>query len=107
MGLIMESYSRFKLTEQIIDINGNETFGIMKKYDFLQRDKLDKDDIKKIFIEGTRVGRPDLIALDLYGSSIYYWVLMLFNNVVDPFGWPQNQTLIEAPSSSVVFTEIT
>jgi hypothetical protein len=33
--------------------------------------------------------RPDTIANKYYGSSSYDWVVLLFNDIVDPvFGWP-------------------
>jgi len=105
--LKMPSFSKFKLTDPILTIDNQETFGLMKKFRFLDRESLEEDEIEKIFIDGTRVGRPDLIALDLYESSIHFWILLMFNNVMDPFGWPKNQTVIEAPIRSVVFRELT
>lgn len=34
---------------------------------------------------------PDIVATKLYGSSEWYWLIMLFNNMTDPFrDWPRS-----------------
>ena len=30
-------------------------------------------------------GRPDLISNDVYGTSMYWWVICVANNITDPF----------------------
>lgn len=35
---------------------------------------------------------PDIVAYKLYGRPEYHWIIMLTNNIVDPFGeWPMSQ----------------
>ena len=34
---------------------------------------------------------PDIVASKLYGSSNWYWLIMLFNDMTDPFNdWPRD-----------------
>lgn len=36
--------------------------------------------------------RPEYLSYEIYGNTQYYWVLLMCNNVYDPFyGWVQNQ----------------
>lgn len=102
---LFKSTSRFKNTE-LISINGNIMPAMMKKFDFLQKDKLTDDQIVKIEINNDRAGRPDLISNDLYGTVLFKWILYLFNNVQNPFGWPKASTVIEAPTSAAVWREL-
>ena len=39
--------------------------------------------------------RPDLIALDVYGSADLWWVIFWANNIVDPFGRPLTDEVIK------------
>lgn len=100
---IYKSTSRFKITP-IITYDNNIMPSMMKKFDFLKN--LDEDQILSIAIDGTRAGRPDLIANDLYGTSLYKWVLILFNNVTNPLNWPENGTVIKAPTNDAVWGEL-
>lgn len=35
---------------------------------------------------------PEIIADKLYGSSLYHWIVLLANNIVDPiYDWPMSQ----------------
>jgi len=103
---IFKSTSRFKLTE-LVEFDGKIVPGLMKKYQFLQRDKLSDNDIVRVEIKNNRAGRPDLISNDLYGTTQFKWILILFNNVINPFdGWPKTSTTIEAPKNSVVWREL-
>jgi hypothetical protein len=106
MAEVFRSTSRFKNTE-IIRINGHIAPALMNKFDFLQRDKLADDQILKIEVLGNRAGRPDLISQDIYGTTLFKWVLLLFNDVTNPFnGWPFANTAIEAPSRDAVWREL-
>jgi hypothetical protein len=33
-------------------------------------------------------GRPDLIALDVYGDAAFWWIIFWANGIVDPFARP-------------------
>jgi hypothetical protein len=106
MADLFSSTSRFKLTEPI-EFNGHLTVGLMKKFNFLDRTKIDEADILQIEVQNDRAGRPDLIAEDIYGTTLFKWVLLLFNNATNPLaGWPQGSTVIEAPSRDAVWREL-
>ena len=101
---IFKSTSRFKLTP-LVRYNNILTPGLMKRFDFL--DNIDDDKILNIEIDGSRAGRPDLISNDIYGTTLYKWILILFNNVTDPFDeWPKVGTTIKAPTNDVVWGEL-
>jgi hypothetical protein len=103
---LFKSTSRFKLTE-LIEYRGTLAPGIMKKFAFLDKENLPDDQIVRVEILGDRAGRPDLISLDLYGTTLFKWVLLLFNNVTNPFGgWPLAGTAIEAPTNDAVWKEL-
>ena len=53
-----------------------DTFGAIKNY-------------KTYTIQGGET--PDIVSTKLYGSSEWYWLIMLFNNMTDPFSdWPRD-----------------
>ena len=101
---IYGSTSRFKNTP-IINFKGNNVPALMKRFEFL--DNLPNEELLNIEIRGILAGRPDLISSRLYGTTQYKWVLLMFNNVLNPFnGWPKPGTTIKAPSSSAVWREL-
>lgn len=82
-------------------------YGMMKRFDFLDKDSINDNDVVSIAIDGRTAGRPDVISFRLYGTPLFKWVLILFNNVINPFdGWPQNGTVIKAPSRNAVWREL-
>ena len=40
---------------------------------------------KKYQLKQADVSRPDLISFNIYGRADYWWILMKFNNIIDPF----------------------
>ena len=100
--IAVDSFSKFKLSSTILTQIGDETFGLMTKFDFLNKDKLTEEQIIKITVDSTRAGRPDLISNDLYSTSIHMWLLIQFNNITNPFNWPNNGSIIKAPSPDLV-----
>ena len=53
-----------------------DTFGSFKKY-------------KSYYVKTGET--PDIVATKLYGSSDWYWLLMVFNDMTDPFSdWPRD-----------------
>ena len=53
-----------------------DTFGSFKKY-------------KSYYVKTGET--PDIVATKLYGSSDWYWLLMVFNDMTDPFNdWPRD-----------------
>lgn len=110
MSLERRYGSRFRQTEAIITPSGFTTFGIMKKFKFLDRNNLDISQIGKITITGDLVGRADLIAYEVYKRSDLDWVITMFNHVINPFKypkqWPEVNQVVEYPISSVVLPEL-
>lgn len=98
--------SRFKRTEAILTPEGFETFGLLSKFRFLTRDNLDDDQIRRLIVSSDREGRVDLLATDIYGDQRLHWILILFNNIENPFGWPKNGQIIEYPDPSIVLPEL-
>ena len=101
MTIEVTSQSRFVLTEPIIK-DGVETFGRWKRPDFMKAGELNEDQILTKQIDGEFAGRPDQIALDVYGSPFLDWVVIMFNNPKNTLGWPQNGTVIKLPAPDIV-----
>lgn len=41
--------------------------------------------------------RPELLSYQLYGNTEYYWVLLMLNNIYDPFhGWVKDESAVHA-----------
>jgi hypothetical protein len=98
--------SRFKQSTPILTSNGDETFGIMKKPSFLNRENLSSDQINNLTIDADLAGRPDLISQELYGRPTLDWVVTMFNRVENPFNWPLIGQVIQYPVPEVVFAEL-
>ncbi len=48
----------------------------------------------------------DSIAYDVYGNSLFYWVICYFNNIFDCLEEPEVGTVLKLPSiNSVTFNE--
>lgn len=106
MALNRRITSRFRLSEPILTRDGESTFGIAKKYRFMDRSKLSNLDIRPITVPASFAGRPDLLAETIYGDAELHWILIIFNRVENPFNWPLTGQIIEVPSPSVVSAEL-
>lgn len=45
------------------------------------------------FVDASKQYRPDLISNEIYGSPIYYWVILSCNNLISPLQVVTNLTL--------------
>jgi hypothetical protein len=106
MALNGRASSRFSGSDPILNRDGKETFGIAKKFDFLDRDILQEGEIKTLVVDIDGAGRPDQLAEKIYGNVDLGWILIQFNHIENPFNWPLNGQVIEFPDPSVVFSEI-
>ena len=110
MTLEKNSGSRFKISEQVLTNDGKETWGLMKRFYFLDRNNLEDNEIDRIVIDSTLSGRPDKIADEVYGRIDLDWVILMFNNVENPFeypnGWPSVSETVEYPTPIVVLAEV-
>jgi hypothetical protein len=106
MAIKLDSFSRFRETQPIVTdaLNGGkiETFGLWKEPSFLTGPLDPQLDVINIKVDGSRAGRPDLIANDVYGSPSYFWVLIAYNKPKDLFGWPRVNSVVLAPNPQLV-----
>jgi hypothetical protein len=42
------------------------------------------DDDLRIVIEDNEAGRPDMLSQRAYGKAMYAWLILQFNNIIDP-----------------------
>jgi hypothetical protein len=64
-----------------------EVTNILKRFAFRESVEENVDTFYEYSIE--EGDRPDILADKLYGNSNYAWIILLFNDIVDPFyGWP-------------------
>ena len=54
-------------------------------------------------VDATRVDRIDLISYENYHTVEYWWIILLANNILDPFDVKVG-SILRIPSPSVVFT---
>ena len=101
MSISLPSNSRFKLTEPVLTRDGKETFGVMTKFDFLST-----ENYSTLVINSYYAHRPDLIADKYYGSPSYFWVIIMFNKIRNPFQWPKIGDVIRVPVNNVVVPEL-
>jgi hypothetical protein len=88
---MIDYFTKFPLIGYDILGNGEKRFAI----DILQRIKI-RDSLKSswlIFYEyDVKDGEtPEMIAHKLYGSARYHWIVLLTNDIVDPYyDWPMS-----------------
>jgi len=59
-------------------ITKNTRLGWWEPYDFERR-----QDDQDFYVTGKYVGRPDLIAYDMWGQAQLAWLVLQYNNIVD------------------------
>lgn len=110
MAFDRKNQSRFKLTESIITSSGHETYGLLKKFRFLDKKNLSEDEIGQITITSELAGKPWKIAEQIYGRTDLYTILILFNQIRNPFeypnGWPTVNQTIYYPVPILVLAEL-
>ena len=91
-------------------VSGGETVSYPKKLGWWERDlsfmKREIDDIQyKITIR--EAGRPDLICYDVYKRQDLDWLILQYNNIVDPLEELYVGRIIELPSVRRAILDIT
>ena len=99
-----DSFSRFFKTQQII-FDSETTYGMWSPPSWLLQ-RPNNSNILKFKVSNKFEGRPDLIANRLYGSPLLDWVIISFNNVLNPMGWPKAGEIIECPSDQIVMPDL-
>ena len=54
------------------------------------------------FVDASKQYRPDLISNEVYGSPIYYWVILSCNNLISPLQVRTNLTLRIPPLGEIL-----
>jgi hypothetical protein len=107
MPIKQRTNSRFAISDPILTRDGDETFGIAKKFRFLDRNNLDEEDILTWVVTIDEVGKWDVLAENIYGNVDLHWIFVMFNHIENPFGnIPKNGQVIEYPSPTAVFAEL-
>lgn len=102
--MALDDFSRFKRTDLII-VDGKETFGQWKRFPFLT-ERPSSEFVEVFRVTSANEGRPDIISAQLYGVPQLDWVLIAFNKVLEPLGWPRAGDLIEYPVEAIVLPEL-
>ncbi len=81
-----------------------EVVNILRRFKFV--DKF--SDVKKYRSYYVKTGEtPDIVSGKIYGDSEFYWLLMVFNNMTDPFrDWPRDGLDINNSTLAVNFDSI-
>tara|TARA_R110000851_G_scaffold113291_2_gene237835 strand:- start:234 stop:809 length:576 start_codon:yes stop_codon:yes gene_type:complete len=82
-------FSYFPTVKHSLKDNGStvEVTNILKRFAFRDSVGGDVDNFYEHSIE--EGDRPDILADKLYGNSNYAWIILLFNDMVDPiYEWP-------------------
>lgn len=66
-----------------IDYGGTETVDLFHSFDRFYKNIESKYTLKEYTI--TNSPRPELLSYKLYGTTEYYWVLLMVNEIYDPF----------------------
>ncbi len=104
MTLRVDDFSKYRETDTILQ-DGEEVFGRWVEPDLLVRE-LGEDQFQVFVVNNTRAGRPDLIALEFYGTTQLDWFLIAFNKQRDVFNWPRAGDVIKIPIPSLVISEL-
>lgn len=73
-----------------VNYNGKQTTDIFRDYRFYFNRVLQNYKPRTYQLTGTL--RPEQLSETLYGNQQYYWVILMLNNVYDPFyGWITDQ----------------
>jgi len=101
MATLFGDKSMYRKTEPVI-VGGVSTVGTWNRPKWAVK-RPDEKYVHRYLVPSHQEGRPDLIAHQLYQSDSLDWVLLVFNNVSNVFGWPKSGAVIEYPDESLVF----
>jgi len=55
-------------------------------------------------VNSNDIWRPDLISYKIYGDVKYWWILLLYNGIDDPFNDIQTGDIMEVPNILDIYT---
>lgn len=80
-----------------VEYNGVKITNIFKNYKKYFDEVADNFILKEYKIKGNP--RPELLSHNIYGNVNHYWVILMLNNIYDPFhGWIKSQEQIHSSS---------
>lgn len=106
MPIASRSTSRFQNTKPILTRDGDPTYGIARKFRFLDADNLNDEDVNTFVVDANTAYRPDRLADLFYNDTELHWILIIFNRVDNPFNWPAVGQVIQYPSLGAVSSEL-
>ena len=90
-----ESFPRTLYTFNKNTININAVTNILARSTFL-REVTDNVDLSYEYLISEE-DTPDILAHKIYGDSYRSWIILLFNNILNPnYDWPMHQTVLES-----------
>ena len=95
----MSFFSKYPLIEYIFTEKSGVAkkklaTNILRRAGFAEGSKLDNSFFVRYDIQDG--DRPDIIADKIYNDSEYSWVVLLFNNIVNPYEeWPKDSFTLE------------
>ena len=99
---ILPSDSRFLFTDKI-KYDGKKTFNRWVAPDVVG---LDNTRFSNYVVTAERQGRPDQISEDIYGTHIYWWILVAYNAPRNTLNWPLPGETIKAPLIADILVEL-
>lgn len=91
--------NRYKNKLQLVDSTG------VRMIEFIKQSQLylePRDDDQYYFVDASKRYRPDAISMEVYGTPILYWVILMCNNLSHPLDVKTNMTL-RIPRLSTLF----
>ncbi len=104
MGLKTDNYSRFAATPTVFR-DGHEVFGSWNRPELLKRPLLEDEKVRYAVTKAVE-GRPDLISNEIYGTTQFDWLIIVYNKARNVLNWPLAGTLIEMPIPTLVSSEL-
>lgn len=96
--------SRYANTPKLV-VDGVTTYGTWVAPSWMEQ-RPEAGKIGKFTVTSEFESRPHLIAGAIYNDQTLDWVLLAFNRVDNPFGWPRAGLVIEYPAEDIVFPEL-
>lgn len=105
------TYSRFRNTPMVV-VDGHETYGVWNSFPWLKERPAD-DFVGTLVVNNQFEGRPDRLAMSLYGTPLLDWVLIAFNakhnndhRARTALRWPMAGQTIIYPRDSLILPSV-
>ena len=82
--------NRYKNKINLVNIQGTRVIEFTRKTQLYIEPA---NDDQYYFVDSSKRYRPDLISLEMYGTPILYWVILICNNLSHPLEVKTNMTL--------------